>query len=199
MNEELWCSLEFLGFPGYDVSDEGRVRSYRIATPPAGQIADSPQRILSTGNASGYPGVILYDKKGTRHFKTVHTLVAAAFINLRQNSLFVLHRDGNPCNNNVENLYYGTQKDNSADTVRHGMWAHGESHGCAKLTKDDIVKIREVYAQGILKQTQIAELFGIGQTQVSHIVTGKQWATAGGPIIKRMMVRDEKGRIAWEK
>ena len=50
----------------------------------------------------------------------VHALVAAAFIGPRPDGLLIRHLDGNPRNNRVGNLQYGTGSENQRDAVVHG-------------------------------------------------------------------------------
>jgi hypothetical protein len=52
--------------------------------------------------------------------KSIHQLVAGAFIGPRPVGYETRHMDGNPTNNVVSNLAYGTKSDNSMDAVRHG-------------------------------------------------------------------------------
>lgn len=50
----------------------------------------------------------------------------------------------------------------------------GEGHGMGKLKEADVVRIRELARSGI-RQKDIAEQYGIKQTQVSRIVRGVRW------------------------
>lgn len=52
--------------------------------------------------------------------RTVHSLVALAFIGPRPHGYEVCHNNGNPLDNRVDNLRYGTSADNKLDQVRHG-------------------------------------------------------------------------------
>jgi hypothetical protein len=60
-------------------------------------------------------------------------------------------------------------------------YQRGSDRPAAKLTDDQIVKIRQAYAHGA-KQTEIADDYGITQGLVSLIVNGKRWTHVGGPI-----------------
>ncbi|WP_084102288.1 hypothetical protein [Demequina sp. NBRC 110051] len=54
----------------------------------------------------------------------------------------------------------------------------------ARLTDADVVRLRERYAAGE-RQTDLAAVFGVAQTSVSAIVSGRTRADAGGPIAAR--------------
>jgi len=69
----------------------------------------------------GYRRVILYPnlgdwRKRRKHY--VHRLMAVTF--LGESSGVVRHLDGNSSNNNINNLKWGTPKENSQDRSDHG-------------------------------------------------------------------------------
>ncbi|WP_211339176.1 NUMOD4 motif-containing HNH endonuclease [Salana multivorans] len=113
---ETW--LPVVGYEGlYEVSDRGRVRSLdRLSA------AGAPQRgrVLRPSIAKGgYPMVSLYRDRG-RSTRTVHRLVLLAFVGPEPEGAEACHRDGNPTNNALPNLYWGTHSENMHDAVRHG-------------------------------------------------------------------------------
>lgn len=103
----------------YEVSSLGRVRSLdRTIVTKAGVRKRARGRLLAlpiNHARGGYPQVTL--STGTR---TVHTLVAAAFIGPRPAGMETCHQNGNPADNRVDNLRYATPSDNNYDAVRHG-------------------------------------------------------------------------------
>jgi hypothetical protein len=58
--------------------------------------------------------------------------------------------------------------------ARKGRSLKGGRHHQAKLSEAQVIEIRSRYASGE-RQVALAEEFGVGQTQISHIVTRKQW------------------------
>lgn len=94
--------------------------------------------------------------------------------------LCVLHRCDNPPCVNPKHLFLGTIADNNADMTAKGRQsiAHllhlGEDHGMSKLTEADVRRVRVLYGAGIY-QREIGRRFGITQSQVHRIVTGKKW------------------------
>lgn len=104
MSEE-WRDIS--GYEGaYQVSDLGRVRG------PRG-------RILRAGIAShGYPTVCL----GRGNTRTVHSLVARAFLGPTPEGHEIRHKDGARTNAALANLHFGTRTENILDAVRQGTW-----------------------------------------------------------------------------
>lgn len=91
--------------------------------------------------------------------------------------LHVLHRCDNRRCVNPSHLFLGTNADNMADKVAKGRHRSptGQSNGQAKLSADDVTRIRFRYAEGE-SQLQIAKSVGVSQTLVSAIVRRKLWA-----------------------
>lgn len=118
---DVW--LPVVGFNGYEVSDQGQVRSLLRATP----------RILKPGSSGtaqhkGYPMVILAPG---RHKRYVHRLVADAFLGPCPDGQEVRHKDGDYSNCAAENLEYGTSHQNHVDAVTHGTWYWSKRTHCS--------------------------------------------------------------------
>lgn len=109
MSAEEWRRVDIA--PDYEVSDRGRVRSYRRVT---------PKILKATVRPSGHLWLNLSTPTGTRQQTSVHQLVARAFIGPVPEGMEVRHLDGDPTNNDVRNLRYGTRSENTLDSVRHG-------------------------------------------------------------------------------
>lgn len=91
----------------YEVSDLGRVRRN-------GRIL---KQLLN--NRGGYPIVQLKDAP-RRKCMCVHRLMADAFLGGLPKGMCVCHRDDDPTNNVLTNLYIGTYKQNFDDSVSNG-------------------------------------------------------------------------------
>lgn len=104
------------GVPGYQVSSYGSVYSNKT------------QRELRTSGLR-YPQVTLH-RDGERITRTVHSLVAEAFIGPRPAGREVRHLDGNERNPRLDNLAYGTPSENAQDRLRHGTDQNGRKTHC---------------------------------------------------------------------
>ena len=117
MTAERWVPIP--DFPGYEVSDLGRVRS--LATPATrkrGRIL-KPSRTVS-GNDRVAVG--LY-RDGKRHMRLVHRIVLEAFVGPRPEGMECCHFDDDPTNNSLENLRWDTRTANRQDMLRNkGHW-----------------------------------------------------------------------------
>lgn len=112
---ERWLPVP--GWETYLVSDAGRVRG------PRGGILRQVRR------QDGYMQVRLHIRNVPTTRK-VHRLVAAAFIGPCPEGLEVRHLDGDPANNHVSNLRYGTHSENVQDLLRHGRHPHASQTHC---------------------------------------------------------------------
>lgn len=126
MSEVEWRPIpEWEGF--YEVSNDGQVRSLARFN-RRGIAVPSRMRRTSKAQAGGYPTVSLC-LDGAKFQRTVHRLVMLAFVGECPTGLEVLHSDGDPENNRLSNLSYGTHAENNRDIVRHGRHVHaGKTH-----------------------------------------------------------------------
>jgi len=88
----------------------------------------------------------------------------------------VCHTCDNPPCCNPNHLFLGTHQDNMDDgkTKKRFKSLHGSLHGNAKINEHDVKSIKEQRAMG-LTQKQIGKQFGIDQSEVSNILSGKRW------------------------
>lgn len=117
---EAWKPV--LGYEGlYEISNLGRTQSFHGRQP----------RILRPAIAGkgGYPMVNLA-RNGVNKSRTVHSLVAEAFIGPRPDGMEVRHKDGQPTNCRASNLTYGTSGDNNLDQVEHGTHNNASKDVC---------------------------------------------------------------------
>lgn len=70
-------------------------------------------------------------------------------------------------------MSWKTRSENQMDRVEHGTSNRGERCGSAKLTENDVHRIRDL--RGILPVKEIAKMFGIAQQTVYGIYNGDRW------------------------
>jgi hypothetical protein len=122
---EVWKDV--VGFEGaYEVSDMGRVRH-------------KGGRIVPGHEIDGYRGVSLNftNSRGHRDSKrrAVHLLMLEAFVGPRPAGMCSRHLNDVRSDNRLDNLAWGTHKENAADARRNG-----------RLVRMDAATIREIRA-----------------------------------------------------
>jgi hypothetical protein len=96
------------------------------------------------------------------------------FVGPRPERLECRHLDGDKANNRVENLRYGTRKENAEDMTRHGGSARGERHPQARLTEQDVREIRVLLGQG-KGYAEIGRQFRVWGPTIRRIALGRGW------------------------
>lgn len=152
--DEIWKPV--LNFPKYEISNMGNVKR------------DGKQLRLFI--VKGYLAFNAVDGENRRKSMRVHREVAKAFSGNYPNML-VRHLDGNPMNCRLDNLAWGTHKDNEKDKKQHGRSLMGSSHHQAKVTEKDAIFIR----QSDLTARELAKMFNIGYREAWAIKTGRAW------------------------
>jgi len=152
----------------YAVSNYGRVM--RILPGQGTQV----KRILKPRLRGRYLHVKLCSPK-CKIFKFVQHLVLEAFISPRPKGKQCNHKDGNKLNNFVDNLEWVTPSQNrqhSVDVLGNGC---GETHGMAKLTKENVLQIRDVYRTGNYTCRQLARIHNVSFSNISQIINHITW------------------------
>lgn len=166
LTDERWALIG--GFPDYEVSDCGRVRNVG-----SGRIlAQAPTR-------SGHLRVRL-SREGAACCRSVHGLVAEAFIGPRADGMTVNHRDFDPANNHWTNLEYLTRGENTryswnAGRIQAPTPQFGESHPNAVLTEEQVLLVRQRHQEGAYARA-LAREFGVSQRTVQFVVCGLHWS-----------------------
>lgn len=159
----------------YEVSDMGRVRVVQDRKGGVWRHLSNPIILVPqvTGKRGEYRHAGLYEGRRIKSV-AVQKLVLDHFVGPRPNGLQRAHENGRAWDNRLSNLSYKTPVENHADKAIHGTQLKGEAHPMAKLTKRKVLAIRR--ASGT--QRSIAARYGITQTTVHHIRSGRTWADA---------------------
>lgn len=170
--KEIWKDIP--GYEGrYQVSSEGNVRSLdRFVNGKNWATGKSFKRylkghLLKPGRycSCGHVSVILGHKAAGI---PVHRLVMLAFVGPPLKGQEVRHKNGNPKDNRLDNLEYGTRTENILDVFSQGKaWR--------KLTIDDVQNIRTQLDAGALG-TDLANQYGVCPTTISSIKNGRTFA-----------------------
>lgn len=172
---ERWKQIEH--FEGYEVSDQGRVRSWWAPTRGRRKRREQPALIAGSHGSGNSPYLrICVTHAGRKYTRRIHQCVLTAFVGPRPSGQWGLHNDGDLLNNDLGNLRWGTPKENADDRSRHGRTMLGPVNHKSKLTPDQVRIIREVYGSGAANQVQLARLHGVSQASVSAVLRGKSWA-----------------------
>lgn len=169
------------GFPAYRVSNTGEVQSrWKMGAYHSEfviKVRDVWKDVsLHLDPDKGYYTVNLRDGYGKGKTTLVHFLVAQAFIGPRPKGRIIRHLDGNPLNNNVSNLAYGTYKDNENDKHTCGTWF--SRYVGSKLTYAQVLEIREK-AKNKVKQTVLATEYNVSRPTITRIVNNSIWNNEG--------------------
>ena len=167
--EEVWKPV--VNYEGlYEVSNKGNVKSLNFAR------SGSEKILKARVNSNGRLFTTLSKNKKKKHY-TIHSLVAQAFIGERPKGYDVCHIDGDKCNNNLKNLKYDTRSQNNIDIYRYGS-----KNPNGKLSPDEVIELRKMYATGKYTHKDLAEIFKVNQSNISKIINGKtfSWIDAEG-------------------
>ena len=82
--------------------------------------------------------------------------------------------DNPPCCNPAH-LLLGTDKDNSDDKTAKSRQARGSRIGTAALNEAQVQELKALYATGEWNQVSLSEKFGVSQSTISRVVSGRTW------------------------
>lgn len=117
MDEEIWKDIE--GFPGYQVSSNGYIRSFRDYH---GNITKQSRILKGNPDKDGYLGLTLYTIERKKIMTKIHKEVAKAFLGERPHGLVIDHINGIKQDNRACNLRYITAPENSTLAAEAGLY-----------------------------------------------------------------------------
>ena len=142
----------------YSLTDDGFV------------IGLSGNALVGRPNENGYLRVLVKTASGFKD-AYVHQMVCEAFHGPKPTADHqVNHRNRDRSDNRPENLEWVR----SAENLSHRVLAHGEGHGSAKLTDEQVLAIKSLSSSG-QGPSQIARSTGHNRRTISDICNGKTW------------------------
>lgn len=169
MSDEQWrpvvgCSA----YAGYEVSSLGRLRSYRKH-----KGSNRPVLRKLTPDKEGYlqAGFIV---DGKMVMRKIHHLVLEAFVGLRGEGQVTRHLDGDPGNNQLSNLVWGSQSENMQDQIHHGTATRGVKNSQSKLSEEQVREIRSRLTEGE-SGSSLAKEFGLSDATICRIRYGHRY------------------------
>ena len=170
--DEVWRDIP--GYEGkYQASNMGRIRS--LDRYVRGRCHYSGNefrrkisgRVLKPGQfcKNGHVSIVL----GHRAIGSpVHKLVMRTFVGETPEGMEILHINGNPKDNRLENLRYGTRTENILDVYyQGGKWR--------KLSMEDVQQIRFGLCTGI-KGSELSRMYGVSSSVISAIKKGRSYS-----------------------
>jgi len=123
--ERLESPEEWRPIPGwegmYEASSHGRIRSIDREVPDSCWGTRKVRgKILKLRRSPQNRPLVNLCRNSVCKNVTVHSLVMAAFVGPRPEGQVIRHLNDDPWDNRLENLAYGTQRDNAHDLIRNG-------------------------------------------------------------------------------
>ena len=143
------------GFPLYHVTKDGKVYNIRR----------NREVTIHPHYRTGRNIVHLYSN-GKRYNLKVYRLVAEAYIPNPENKPCVCHKDNNRTNNRVENLYWGTYKENTQQCIQDGRFKPG---GRDILDEFSINCLLYEYNLG-KPRSILKKKFGVSDSSITRII-----------------------------
>lgn len=158
--EEIWKTIKIA--PNYEVSNLGRVRNRKGL-------------ILRPSTAHGYYHVILMNNK-KRICRTVHRLVAEAFIPNPNNYPCINHKDECRTNNTVDNLEWCTYEYNLNYGNRNKLASENRRFKQAKYSERNVritlFNTKEVIEVGTISEAEY--ITGVTRMRIRNSLSGNR-------------------------
>lgn len=176
MKDEIWKDIN--GYEGkYQISNLGRVKALARFDYGAKNksLRQYKERILKPGlTDNGYNLVVLI-KDTIKTSYHVHRLVGITFIDNPENKKCINHKDGIKTNCAVSNLEWCTHSENNTHAYKNGLKkSHPETIHTARLTWDDVNKIREIKSPNL---KLLAMQYKVTISHLRNIINHACWKT----------------------
>ncbi len=163
------------GCPGYAVSKDGRVWSYRPRN-GKGPLKAEAHELKPVLQDNGYTHVSLYvDGKQVQY--AVHALMLGTFVGPCPEGLTAGHKNGVRDDNALSNLYWATWDEQADDKKAHGTHLAGSQIGNSVLTEDMVLQLKSEHQPGVwgCGYAALAKKHGLAKSTVAAALSGRYW------------------------
>lgn len=177
---ELWMPIP--GWVGlYEASTLGRIRSLDREWVQPHTRTGRPVKMTKKGRVlrtprerTGYQRVTLR-APGRKEVRSVHQLILEAFVGMRPDGMVCRHLNGDPADNRLCNLAWGTVEQNVRDREDHGRTVRGSKHWQSRFSEDEVLKIRQEKASG-MGISDLARKYHAPISTINNLLEGgKNW------------------------
>lgn len=157
----MWKTIE--EFPMYEISPNGLIRnkvSLKVKKPSIG--------------FRGYP-VVSLQRNGKQYLRTVHILLARAYIENPRECEQINHIDGDKTNYDLSNLEWCTPRENNIHARHNGLHLSDGDKSVKQFTVDG------EYVSQYKSISEASRHTGINRCAIGNVARGKpRYKTAGG-------------------
>jgi hypothetical protein len=133
-------------------------------------------KVLQPQMHGKYLGINIADANGKRKTRYIHRLMLESWdrpANLKEQCR---HLDGNKFNNRLNNLAWGSAKENAKDKELHGTVFFGEKNPMAVLNKDIVLRMRDIRLSSQKSYKEIGQYFNVSTMTAFRAITGQSWS-----------------------
>lgn len=124
--------------------------------------------IWKNATFSELSAIIMYTQQSSRFDEISELMLGIGLVEMR-------HLDDNPLNNHVDNLRWGTQKQNMEDARKNGKLRGSSCKASrAKLSKKDLILIFKLKAKGLYYK-DIAKRLGVSVGTIGRVINKKSY------------------------
>jgi hypothetical protein len=166
-----WHWRPIPGYPRYDVSSCGCVRSWANSGHVPDRWKDKPRRMRPFRARDGYAYCDLV-RNGQRKRFSVPRLVLMAFVGPPLPGQQAAHLDGSRNNDRLTNLQWAYPKENNAHKKGHGTYLCGRQVPSSKLTAATVRRLRSLPDPDVRK---VAAQLKVSHWTIYDILSRRTW------------------------
>lgn len=165
---------EISGIPGFKFGSDGSVWSLRTLVGVPGEWCECRQQTNRFGYKTVVVRVVIDGRMEWKKHLT-HRLVLMAFAGEPPRGHHARHLNGIRDDNSIENLAWGTPKENDDDKTVHGTRRQADTAVGRKLSSADVMNIRRRYSDGGCSMASIGEEYGVSGGTIWSVVRRRKW------------------------